>query len=307
MSTFANSASEKAIPTAQPRRNRWAQERDDIVRGASGGFLFGIPLLYTMEVWWLGTSTTPPRLLITLLATFVVVLLLNRTAGFRRLNEIGLRDAVIDSIETLAIGLICTTAMLFLLREVTLDASLGAALGKLIFEAVPFSIGVALANQYLGKSQQQSDAQDDPQQGDTADEQPETRLNATLADIGATAIGSLIIAFNIAPTDEIPMLAAAVSPPWLLVLAIASLMISYAIVFAADFTDQHTRKQQQGIFQQPLSETLMSYLVSLCTAAAMLWFFQRLGLDDPWQMWLSYTLVLGLPATVGGAAGRLAV
>jgi putative integral membrane protein (TIGR02587 family) len=304
MNAILNSAS-KTKTAAVPQRSQWRRERDDIVRGASGGFLFGIPLLYTMEVWWIGASATPLRLLGVLAITFVLVLLLNRTAGFRRFKDIRLIDAAIDSVEAQAIGLVCAAATLTLMRKITLDVSLGAALGKLIFEAMPFSIGVALANQFLRKSQGDDQSQ---QQGASDDDQgAQSRLNATLADMGATAIGSIIIAFNIAPTDEIPMLTAAVSPFWLLLLIAASLLISYGIVFAADFADQQQRRQQQGIFQQPLSETLMSYLVSLAAAALMLWFFQKLSVNDPWQMWLSYTLVLGLPATVGGAAGRLAI
>lgn len=308
MSVTTNSAPARAGSATTAKQSQWAHELDDIARGASGGFLFGIPLLYTMEVWWLGTSTTPPRMLGVLAATFVVVLLLNHTAGFRGLQHIGLRDAAIDSVEALAIGVSCATGVLVLLREITLDTPLNVALGKLIFEAVPFAIGVALANQLLSTAGQDQQ----PAQNTTASNKPATapaqpKLNATLADIGATLIGSIIIAFNIAPTDEIPMLAASVSSPWLLVLIVASLVISYGIVFAADFTNQQQRRQQQGIFQQPLSETLMTYLVSLAAAAAMLWFFQRLGFDDPWQMWLSHTLLLGLPATVGGAAGRLAI
>jgi uncharacterized membrane protein len=39
----------------------------------------------------------------------------------------------------------------------------------------------------------------------------------------------------------------------------------------------------------------------------MLWFFQKLTFSDPWNVWLEYTLLLGLPATIGGAAGRLAL
>lgn len=306
MSVLTNSAA-TARSAIDRQGGQWAHELDDLVRGASGGFLFGIPLLYTMEVWWLGASTSSPRMLGTLAATFIVVLLLNRTAGFRGLHQISLRDAAIDSVETLAIGLVCATGVLILLREITLDTPLSPALGKLIFEAVPFAIGVALANQLLaGPGRDQQDDQD-TRSSDQPAPAPPPRLNATLADIGATLIGSIIIAFNIAPTDEIPMLAASVSPPWLLVIIAASLVISYGIVFAADFTNQQQRKQQQGIFQQPLSETLMSYLVSLLAAAAMLWFFQRLDFDDPWRLWLSHTLLLGLPATVGGAAGRLAV
>lgn len=132
-------------------------------------------------------------------------------------------------------------------------------------------------------------------------------INPTLADIGATLIGAMIIAFNIAPTDEIPMLAAAISPPWQLAIIAASLLISYGIVFVAGFTYQAKRHQQRGFFQRPLSETVMAYLVSLVASAFMLFFFHKLSFDDPWSVWLGYTLVLGLPATVGGAAGRLAV
>ena len=65
-----------------------------------------------------------------------------------------------------------------------------------------------------------------------------------------------MIAFNLAPTDEIPLLAAAASPPWQLVMIATSLLISYGIVFQAGFFDQQKRKQQKGIFQRPSSETV---------------------------------------------------
>jgi uncharacterized membrane protein len=78
-------------------------------------------------------------------------------------------------------------------------------------------------------------------------------------------------------------------------------------VFAAGFTTQARRLQQQGVFQKPIVETVMTYLLSLCAAACMLWIFHRLSLSDPWTTWLEQTLILGLPATIGGAAGRLAI
>jgi putative integral membrane protein (TIGR02587 family) len=103
------------------------------------------------------------------------------------------------------------------------------------------------------------------------------------------------------------MLVAAASPPWLLAIVIASLLISYSIVFMAGFTTQQKRMQQPGLFQRPITETLVSYLISLVAAALMLWFFHRLTFTDPWTLWLEHTVILGLPATIGGAAGRLAV
>lgn len=303
----------KSFPATKPvgtsarshrRKNIWHNELTDLVRGASGGFLFGIPLLYTMEVWWIGSSSQPPRMLASLVISFIVAFLLNRTAGFRKAKGVRPLAAVMESIEAIAIGIICATFILFLLREITLTTPLEEALGKVVFESIPFTLGVALASSQLlgGRSQ-------DPSKGQKDSAAPESngKLPATLADIGATLIGATIIAFNIAPTDELSMLSAAVSGPWLLGVMAASLVISYGIVFVAGFSEQEKRIQQQGIFQGPFSETVISYLVSLIASAGMLWFFQQLSGEDPWSMWLSFTLLLGLPATIGGAAGRLAL
>nr|WP_290223213.1 TIGR02587 family membrane protein [Trichocoleus desertorum] len=288
-------------PRKRRKGNIWLHELDDLIRGASGGFLFGIPLLYTMEVWWIGSSTEPPLILLACAATFVVIFLLNRTAGFRKSQGAHPIDAARETIEAIAIGFVCAALVLVLLREVTWETSRSETLGKVAFEGIPFALGVALANQFLSSGR---NGDDDAQATSfrRADD-----LNETLSDIGATLIGSLIIAFNIAPTDEVAMLAAAISGPWLLLMIVASLLITYGIVFEAGFANEQRRYQQPGIFQRPLSETVAAYLVSLIAAAAMLFFFQRLDFQDPWSMWLSYTLVLGLPASVGGAAGRLAI
>jgi putative integral membrane protein (TIGR02587 family) len=287
--------------------NAWSNELDDIIRGASGGFLFGIPLLYTMEVWWIGSQTPPPVMLGILAVTFAVVFLLNRTEGFRRYKTKQFVNTVMDSIEVLAVGIACTSCILVLLGEIRLGTPLNEALGKLILESVPFCLGAALAHAvFSGDRWSAGEGKNSDNSGDRAKKTDESDLNATLADIGATLIGAIIIAFNIAPTDEIPMLDASASPLWLLGIIAASLIISYCIVFEAGFTTQEKRLQQQGIFQRPISETVACYLVSLVAAALMLLFFQRLTFNDPWTVWLSYTIILGLPATIGGAAGRLA-
>ncbi|MBC7969620.1 MAG: TIGR02587 family membrane protein [Verrucomicrobia bacterium] len=288
---------------AKRRSTAWATEINDLVRGACGGFLFGIPLLYTMEVWWIGSMAQPPRIMMAIVGTFIAVFWLNRTEGFRKTSRSRPYEALTDTVEAMAIGLVCSAFVLLLLRELTLDVPLRESLGKVIFESVPFTLGVALANQFLGDTRDaESKPSDNSQPTDHKD-----ALNATLADIGATLLGAIVVGFNISPTDEIRTLAAALSAPWLLGIMAASLLISYGIVFEAGFSDQRKRRQQQGIFQRPLSETIMSYLVSLLAAAMMLWFFDRLTFSDPWTMWLEQILLLGLPTTIGGAAGRLAV
>ena len=301
------------------RRSQWAAELDDLVRAVSGGFLFSIPLLYTMEVWWVGTFVNGRRMAIALVVTFVIVFLLNRSAGFRKGRRNRLADTLMETTQALSIGLVCTAGILFLLRRVTLETPPDEALGKVIYEAVPFALGVAVASQFLnGDRSQSEDGRGGPDAGgggQGAQQGADSRrgqndrsgLRGTLRDLGATVVGAMFIGFTIAPTAEVPMLAAGLHPPGLLALMAASLLLSYGIVFESGFADQRARRQQRGIFQRPISETIVSYLVSLLVAAGMLWFFRQFGLEDPWHMWLKYTIVLGLPAAVGGAAGRLAV
>ncbi|MEM9979839.1 MAG: DUF2391 family protein, partial [Cyanobacteria bacterium P01_D01_bin.2] len=93
---------------------------------------------------------------------------------------------------------------------------------------------------------------------------------------------------------------------WLLLIMAASLLVSYAIVFASGFSDRALRRQQ-GRLLSPVTETLAAYLVALAASVIMLVFFQQLSLQDPWQEWLSDTIVLGFPAAIGGAAGRLLI
>lgn len=275
----------------------WSDELSSLVRGASGGFLFGVPLLYTMEVWWIGGWTRPEQALLVLALTFVPVFLLNRTEGFRQTKDVRWRDAFFDTIEAVALGIVLVTAVLVLLREVTLDTPVAAALGKIVYEVLPFCIGIAVARHFL------QGGRDEPDRGDR--ESAGAGINATVADLGATFIGAVFIALNVAPTDEIPMLAAAQSPVSLLVIMLASLAVSYAIVFAAGFGRQDDRHAQVGIFQHPVTETVACYIVALASAALMLWLFQRHEL--PWHVAVNRVIVLGFPAAVGGAAGRLSI
>lgn len=289
-------------------KNPWSTEFDDIIRGVAGGFLFGIPLLYTMEVWWIGSELHPSMMLGILATTLVVVFLLNRTEGFRKAQSQQFLDTVMDSVVILAIGVVCVTVVLSLLGEIHPGTPLKEALGKIILESIPFALGGALSRAILSGDRWSCSDTDNAEcdnQANGANKGDKAELQATLADIGATSIGAMIIAFNIAPTDEIPMLDASTTPPLLLAIIAVSLVISYGIVFEAGFTTQEKRRQQQGIFQRPLSETVAAYLVSLLAAMFMLVFFNRLTFDDPWSVWLSYTILLGLPASVGGAAGRI--
>lgn len=289
--------------TAVPAPHGWAAEVEDLVRAASGGMLVGVPLLYTTEVWGLGSRTTPLRMCAVLVLTFVSVLVLNRTSGFRSSKDVNLAEAAMDTVDALAIGIVCVTVMLIVFQEITWETSTAQALGKIVYQVAPFGLGVGLASHFLRDDG--GEAPFDPDDG--VELAGRSRLDPTVADVGATVTGAVFVALAIAPTDEVRMLASAMNARWMLALVGVSLVVSYAIVFEAGFTNEQRRHQQKGLFQAPLPETVVSYLLALASAAVMLWFFQRVGRGEPWQVTLDRTVVLALPAAVGGAAGRLAV
>ncbi|HZG38700.1 MAG TPA: TIGR02587 family membrane protein [Nodosilinea sp.] len=286
-------------------RNMWLAEFQAILQGAVGGFLFGIPLLYTVEVWTIGAATDSLWLLVVLGATLVGVGLLTQVEGFRQTLSLHPLEVLLESIEAVSIGVVCATLALVLLRRITLATPLSEVLGKVVFEAVPFALGVALARSTL-QGKQGRDRRTTTPLSRRLVSPTLSNLRDALVDFDAALIGAVLIAFSIAPTEEVPLLAAALPPLWLLLIIAASLGLSYAIVFASGFTDRAERRQR-GLLFSPITETLVAYLVALLASMVMLVLFQQLNVSDPWSEWLSSTLMLGLPASIGGAAGRILI
>lgn len=310
MSDTATADRKEATPTS------WEQEGRDLARAVSGGLLFGVPLLYTMEVWWLGAHTSPGQMLITLALLFAALLGLNATVGFRDTRDLSIIEAAEDTLEAIAIGIVTTTLVLVVLRQITLETSLPSGLGSVVNECIPFCLGIGVARYLLqgdpGLSEDDT-AEDDTAEDDTAEDdttengasEDEATLRGSLADVGATALGATFVGLAIAPTDEVSMLAAAMGPAWQVVVLVGTLAMSYMVVFIAGFAGQDRRHQHQGIFDRPLTETFVTYLVALAVSAVLLWVFQR-GISPP-SDFFARVVVLGLPASVGGAVGRLAL
>lgn len=276
----------------------WVSEAGNLVRGLAGGMLFGIPLLYTVEVWDWGASATPARMAIGLAVTLVAVVLLVGGSGFHRSVQMGVSRILGEAIEAVAVGVLAVAVTLVLLSEITTQTPLSDVVGKVVFEATPFALGAAVACHLLSR------APDEPDRTTTTGR---GRLHGTIVDLSAALVGAIFVAVNIAPTQEIPRLAASSPPGKLLALMAFSLLLSYAIVFQAGFRNEAQRRQQRGVLQHPFTETVASYAVALLASAAMLLFFGSLQAGDSWSLVLDHVVLLGLPAAVGGAAGRLAI
>lgn len=289
----------------------WQAELNDLLRGLAGAFLFGTPFLYTKEVWWKGNFATPPQMMFALGLTYSGLVLINWAAGFRNQHSGNWTRLLTDSAQALAIGLLAATLGLILLNVISFDSGLNAIIGRIVLEGIPFGFGVGLANTYLkgdGGGNKEDEANPN---GDRKTQKKQHSQKGALADAAVTtvgaALGAMISAGPLAPTDEIFAIASRQSYPRLLVIVAVSLLLSYVIVFVAQFVSQKSRLEQTGILQRPVSETVFAYLISLLMAMVMLWLFNVLRFDDSWDKWVSFIIVLGFPAAIGGATARLVI
>jgi putative integral membrane protein (TIGR02587 family) len=281
------------------RKGTWSGELQGVLRAVGGGFIFATPLLYTMEMWWIGSTAELWKLMLFLGVAALISLALahSRSGGFKA--ETNHFASVEQAVDGVAMGLVGAVIVLTVLNRIQLGDPLGVVLGKVIVQAVPITIGSAVANAIFGPHGERS------REGDEESGEPQSAGQAFIADFGATIIGAIFLAFSIAPTDEVPTLAADLDYPHALALIALSLLLTYVIVFASGFgLGQH---EQQGPFQSPLTETVLAYVLSLLVALVALALFDRIEWGDPLGEIVTMVLVLGLPAAVGGAAGRLVV
>ncbi len=278
----------------------WQKELNDFIRAFSGAFLFGVPFLWTMEMWSIGSYVEPWKLLLFLGLSFVLNLHLAYFSGFK--EETTFSSSVGEAVDALAVGIVSSAVLLLALNRIAVGQPMAAVLGKVVLQAIPLSIGASAANALMrwGRGGRLGEEEDE----DSAQASP---WQATLNDLGATVVGGVFIGFSIAPTDEVPLLAAATGPWHELALMALSLLMTYAIVFESGITSRQRERSSPGAFQRPLTETMAAYLVSLLVAFLALYFFDRVHLGDPLPWVLSQVVVLGFPTAIGGAAGRLVI
>jgi putative integral membrane protein (TIGR02587 family) len=274
-------------------------ELDDFAHGAAGGFLFGVPLLYTMEMWFVGMTISMGHALILVALAVLLSIGFVVSVGFRQDSPPRFSGVLAESVDAIGISLIVTIAGLAVLGRISLSMPLDIALGRIATELLPVSLGVAIANHILPAGGTRSGEEEDRAAGQGRHE--------TLRDLSVSAGGALLLSLNIAPTDEVRILASELHE-WQLVLLIAfSLLITYVIVFEAGFRNEQRRRSARGLLQTPLTETVVAYLISLVVCYAILVLLEALDPNVSLGTVLGLVVVLGFPASLGAAAGRLAV
>jgi putative integral membrane protein (TIGR02587 family) len=262
-------------------------------RGIIGGLIFSLPLLYTMEVWWAGFTTDPQRLLVGVVATMILLLGYNCFAGIR--HDTCWAEVVIDSVEEFGLGMVLSACVLALLGRIDTSMSLVEVAGKVIMEAILIAIGVSVGTAQLGSS---SGSEND----DKNEDDPGRRASFPGQIVIATC-GAVLFATNVAPTEEIVVLAIEMAPWKVIALALFSVVLGAIILYSSDFRSSEQYAPRDGIGSM-LWGTAMTYTVALLSSAAILWFFGRYD-DADLGVKISQAVVLAFPATLGASAGRL--
>ncbi len=267
----------------------------EYLRGIAGGLMFSLPLLYTMEVWWAGFTMHPLRLLMYVLATFTLLLGYNRYAGLR--CDFTPIEVAIDSVEEMGLGMIISAVVLWLLGQITTTMPGSEVAGKIIIESMTVAIGVSVGTAQLGGSENNEDT----------GIQESTPFLAEGSDLmGQLAIatcGAVLFAANVAPTEEIILIATQTTAFKLVGMAVLSMLFGSLILFYSDFSGAQSFSKSRGI-KTVFGGATITYAIALIVSAAILWVFGRFDGTSA-IVCLSETVVLGLAANLGASAGRL--
>jgi putative integral membrane protein (TIGR02587 family) len=259
-----------------------------LARAFGGALIFSLPILMTMEMWWLGFSISNFKLALLLLLTIPLLVGLSHYMGFE--DTFGLKDDALDAFVALAVGFVAGAITLSLFSVIESGMSAHEIIGKISIQAVPGSIGAMFAQSQLG--------------GDQKKKEEKKRHAGYGGEVFIMAAGALFLAFNVAPTEEMILIAQQMSAWHSIALALVSILIMHAFVYTVEFQGTASIPPGTPFWSVFLRFTILGYAVALSMSAYMLWTFGRTeGLA--FAQTISILIVLGFPSAVGAAAARL--
>ena len=259
-----------------------------VARAFGGAVIFCLPLLMTMEMWRLGSYVPAGRMIAFILLSYPMLVLLSHFLGFEKTFDV-LDDAV-DAFVALAVGFIASAAVLLLIGEIDSDMAVREIAGKVTLQAGAGGIGALLAQSQFGMERQE--------------EAKRVEQAGYAGEMFFMLVGALFLSLNIAPTDEVPRLAATVRPGHLIAIMLVSLAVMHAFMYALEFSGQAEIPRGTPEWSVFVRYTVVGYALALFASAYMLWSFGRFEATGATAT-LSMIVILGFPAAIGAAAARL--
>lgn len=265
-----------------------------LARGAAGALIFGLPMLMTMELWFLGFYMERYRLLLLLLANIPLLVVLSHRIGFEKTST--WVQAFRDAITAYALAIAMSAVVLTLLGIVETGMPPSDLLGMVAVQSVPASIGALLARSQLGGQHD-----DNAEEGD---EQEKGVVTSYGRELFLMAIGALFLSLNVAPTEEIILISYKMTPWHAIAAVIVSILIMHGFVYAVAFRGAHQLSEGTPPWHALVRYTLPGYVVALGISLYVLWTFGRLD-DAASTPILMAIIVLSFPGAIGAAAARL--
>lgn len=268
-----------------PRSNR--RFAVGLARAFGGAIVFSLPLLMTMEMWFLGLHMDRLRLALLVALELPLLVALAHFCGFEETT--GLVDAAVDGFAAFAVACLTAAAALSLFGVVHPGMSADEVVGKVALQAVPGSIGALLAQSQFGRVEEEG---------------RKRREAGRLGEYFFMAVGALFLAANVAPTEEMVLIAHKMSDGAVVLLGAVSLACMHAFVFAVEFRGEVSLPPGTPFGSAFLRFSVLGYVIALGISAYVMWTFGRFDGSAPAQA-VRETMVLGFPAALGAAAARL--
>lgn len=257
-----------------------------LARGIGGAIFFSLPLLMTMEMWRLGFYIDHVRIALLLLLFFPMLVGVSHFAGFEETT--GWRQDVLDACAAYLVGFVTSIAILWLASILRFDMSPHEVIGMASLEAVPASLGAILAQGQFGQSHKDKERKPVTYGGE----------------LFFMLVGAIFFAFNVAPTEEMILIAFKMNAWHIVGVALFSLLLMHAVVYAVEFTGQAQAPAGISWWLLFLRWTVVGYAIALLVGAYTLWTFGRfdsMGISPG----VASIIVLGFPASFGAAGARL--
>lgn len=255
-----------------------------LLRALLGAMIFALPLFMTMEMWELGATMDRGRLSLLLALTLPALIALSFYAGFEK--TFSLVDNVLDALAVIAVSATACLVVLMVFGEIAPGMSASEIVGKLALLCFAASIGALLANKQFNDA------------GAEDKKQERRHRRSFFWRLFITGVGAIFLALNIAPTDEIEIIASAMNPLQAALLACLSVATLHVILTAID------KEEGENVVGRFVRRTLSNYGLCLALCWYVLWSFSRLdsvGLAES----VERVIVLAFPAALGAGAARL--
>ncbi|HCD82660.1 MAG TPA: TIGR02587 family membrane protein, partial [Agrobacterium sp.] len=194
-----------------------------LARGTAGALLFALPMLMTMEMWFLGLYINSWRLLLLCILNLPLLFLLARRIGFENIHS--RTQALRDAITAYGLGIAVSAAVLLLFGILNDQLTTSNLIAKIALQSVPASIGALLGRSQLGEHSDTEDEEDGEYSGETG----------YLHELFMMMVGALFLSLNVAPTEEMILIAYKVTPYHILALCLVSIAIMHGFVYALHF------------------------------------------------------------------------